>query len=307
MKAYYNAWNPRGKFLVILEENNQVLAILEELRQWNILNVAVLVPSNNEQNTLDLYSWFPYQPPSGKCGKLNKPVLLNKWIGQREEFLHSNSLFPTKFPNDLHGCNISVSTLPLDPHVMVSSDREAALDKNNVKYTEGLDIRLLQFVTQSLNATLRYLPPPAGDWGDVYPNQTWGGISGDLLYGRADVGVCGTTYAFSYTPDLEFTVPYDTMDAVWVVPRAKQHPRWSSITRVFHLPMWLLLMIVIVMAAVIMLCLSKYAARYSDEQPAYRNLSGCLSSAWAVMLGVSVARQPYSAPLRLGFYFRWLL
>jgi hypothetical protein len=307
LKAYYSAWNPRGKFLVILEDANQVLAILEELRQWNILNVAVLVPDNKEQNTFDLYSWFPYQPPSGKCGKLHEAVLLDKWIGRSEQFLHSSSLFPTKFPNDLQGCSISVSTFPADPHVMVSSDRDAALDKNDVTYAEGLDIRLLQFLTRSLNARVSYRPPPAGDWGDVYPNQTWGGIVGDLLYGRADVGVCGTTYVFVLSPDLELTAPYDTMDAVWAVPRAKQHPRWSSITRVFHLPMWLLLMIVIFMAAVIMSGLSKYAARYSEEQPVYTNLSGCLSSAWAVMLGVSVARQPNSGPLRLGFSLCWLL
>jgi hypothetical protein len=276
---------------------------LEELRQWNILNVVVLVPANNEENVLDLYSWFPYQPPSGKCGKLNKAVLLNKWIGREAKFLHNTSLFPTKFPKDLDGCSISVSTWPLDPHVMISSDKEVALDKSNIKYTEGLDIRVLRFLTQSLNASLSFLPPPAGEWGDVYPNSTWGGIVGDVIYRRADVGVCGTTYIFALIPDLEFTVPHDTMDAVWVVPRARQHPRWSSITRVFRQPMWLLLMIVIFMAAIFMSCLSKFAARYSEEQPVYRNLSGCLSSAWAVMLGVSVGRQPYSGPARLAFCF----
>jgi hypothetical protein len=275
---------------------------LEELRQWNILNVVVLVPANNEENVLNLYSWFPYQPPSGRCGKLKKPVLLNKWIGREGKFLHNTSLFPTKFPKDLDGCSISVSTLPLDPHVMVSSDKEVVLDKSNIKYTEGLDIRLLRFLTQRLNASLSFLPPPAGDWGDweyMGENSTWNGIVGDVIYRRADVGVCGTTYTFAIIPDLELTVPYDTMDAVWVVPRARQHPRWSSITRVFHPPMWLLLMIVITMAAVIMSCLSKYAARYSAEQPVYRTLSGCLSSAWAVMMGVSVARQPFSGPVRL--------
>jgi hypothetical protein len=303
LKGYYTAWNPRGRFLIVLEDSRQVLMTLEELRQWNILNVVVLVPASNGENALDLYSWFPFQPPSGKCGKLNEAVLLNKWIGRDAKFLYNISLFPTKFPKDLDGCSILVSTWPLDPHVMVSSDRGIVLDKSNVTYTEGLDIRVLRFLAQSLNATLSFLPPPCGDWGDVYPNETWGGIVGDVLYRRADVGVCGTTYIFAFIPDLEFTVPYDTLDAVWVVPRAKQHPRWGSITRVFHLPMWFLLMFLIIMTAVIMTCLSNYSARYSEEQPVYRSLSGCLSSAWAVMLGVSLAKLPCSGPVRLALCF----
>jgi hypothetical protein len=298
LEAYPNSWNPRGKFLVVLERVSEVPIVLEELRQWQVLNVVALVPASSDRNTFDLYTWFPYQPPSGECGKLRETVLVNKCTAQEGYLLRNVSLFPPKIPKDFAGCPITVSTLPAEPHVMKSIGREERQPEADVTYADGLDIRLLNFVNQGLNASTRFLPPPDGEWWIRYDNFTWGGIAGDLLYGRADLGICGTTYSFTLISNFDFTVPFATLDALFVVPRAKQHPRWNSITRVFDLPAWLLLIIVMIVAAVIMLCLANYGKQYSEEQPDYRSMSGCLSGAWAAMLGVSVPRQPRSAPMR---------
>jgi len=297
LKAYPNSWNPHGKFLVVMERISEVNFVLEKMRQWHVLNVVALVPASSDRKTFDLYTWFPYQPPSGECGKLRETVLVNKCTAQEPYLLPNVSLFPPKIPRDFAGCPIIVSTLPSEPHVMKSIDREKRQPEANVTYADGMDIRLLNYVTQRLNASAKFLPPPDGDWSTFYPNFTWGGITGDVLYGRADLGICGTTYAFAF-PDLDLTVPYETLDALFVVPRARQHPRWNSITRVFHLPTWLLLIIVMIVAAVTMLCLANYGTKYSEEQPDYRSMSGCLSCVWAAMLGVSVPRQPRSAPMR---------
>jgi hypothetical protein len=298
LKSYFNAWNARARFLVVLEEIDDLLMVLEEMRQWKILNVAVMIPSRSERNTFELYSWFPYQKPSGECGKLRQAVLINKCVPKNESLQRNASLFPTKIPTDFGGCHITVSTIPLEPHVMFNSDKGQNLNETDVKYTEGLDIRLFKFMAKSMNASVKFLPPPDGDWIYVEGNGTWKGIVGDLIYGRADIGMCATSYFFAFVIDLEFTAPYDTLDSVWVVPRAKQHPRWGSITRVFHLSMWLPLMIVMIVAAGVMRCLSKHAA-HREEQSVYGSVSGCLSSAWAAMLGVAVPKQPSTGPMRL--------
>jgi hypothetical protein len=297
LKAYPNSWNPRGNFLVVLESVSEVPIVLEEMRQWQVLNVVAMVPASSDRNIFDLYTWFPYQPPSGECGKLRETVLVNKCNAQEGHLLRNVSLFPPKIPKDFAGCPITVSTLPSEPHVMRGIGREERQPEADVTYTDGLDIRILNFMKQRLNASTRFLPPPDGEWWIVYENNTWGGISGDLVYGRADLGMCGTTYAYTITPDLDFTVPYETLEALLVVPRAKQQPRWNSITRVCDLPTWLLLIILMIVAAVIMLFLATYGTQYK-EQPDYRSMLGCLSGAWAAMLGVSVPRQPRSAPMR---------
>jgi hypothetical protein len=298
LKAYPNSWNPRGKFLVVVETISEVPNILEEMRQWQVLNVVALVPADSDLNTFDLYTWFPYQPPSGECGKLRETVLVNKCTTKGGHLLRNVSLFPPKIPKDFAGCPITVSTLPSVPHVMTSIDGEQRHAEADVTYADGLDIRILNFVKRRLNFSARFLPPPDGDWFIRYSNNTWGGIAGDLMYGRADLGMCGTTYEFASMKDLDMTVPYDTLDALFVVPRAKQHPRWNSIARVFHLPTWLLLITVMIVAAVIMLCLANYGTKYNEEQPDFRSMSGCLSSAWAAMLGISVPRQPRNTPMR---------
>jgi len=294
---FHPNWNPHGKFLVVLDRISEVQIVLEKMRQWHVLNVVALVPASSARDTFELYTWFPYQPPSGECGKLRETVLVNKCTAQEGHVLRNVSLFPPKIPRDFAGCPITVSTLPSEPHVMISIDREERQPDANVTYADGLDIRILNFVTQRLNASARFLPPPDGDWSILYENFTLGGITGDLLYGRADLGICGTTYAFAI-PGFDLTVPYETLDALFVVPRAKQHPRWNSITRVFHLPTWLLLIFVMIVAAITMLCLANFGTKYSEEQPDYRSMSGCLSCVWAAMLGVSVPRQPRSAPMR---------
>ncbi|XP_021941196.1 glutamate receptor 2-like [Zootermopsis nevadensis] len=187
---------------------------------------------------------------------------------------------------------------------MLGSDKEEEMDETEVRYTEGLDIRLLHFMAKCLNASVKFVPPPIGVRNDA--NNTWGGVAGDVIGRRADIGMGATSYIYSIVRDLDFTVPYDVLEVVWAVPRAKARPRWGSITRVFHLPMWLLLMGVMVVAAGAMLCLSKYKAKYQQGRSEYTTLSGCLSSAWAAMLGVGVPVQPRSGPLRI-IFIAWVI
>ena len=298
LKAYPNSWNPRGKFLVVLERVSEVLTVLEELRQWQVVNVVAMVPASSDRNTFDIYTWFPYQPPSGECGKLREKVLGNKCTAQEGHLLRNVSLLQPKIPKDFAGCPITVSTILSEPHVMTSISRDERKPQVDVTYADGLDIRVLNFVSQKLKASGRFLPSPDREWWIFYENNTWGEIAGDLLYGRAELGICGTTYGFTMVKDLDFTVPYETVEVLFVVPRAKQNPRWNSITRVFDLPTWQLLIIVMIVAAVIMLCLANYGTKYSEEQPDYRSMWRCLSDAWDAMLGVSVARQPRSSPMR---------
>ena len=92
---------------------------------------------------------------------------------------------------------------------MTSIDREERQPEADVMYADGLDIRLLNLVKERLNASVRFLPLPDGEWWTVYINNTWSGIAGDVVYGRADVGMCGKTYEYAMSPDLECTVPYD--------------------------------------------------------------------------------------------------
>jgi hypothetical protein len=69
--------------------------------------------------------------------------------------------------------------------------------------------------------------------------------------------------------------------------------------------MWLLLFVVVILAAVVMLCLSVFSANISHEIELYKNMCGCLTSSWAVLLGISVVRMPITIPVRV-FFILWV-
>jgi hypothetical protein len=78
--------------------------------------------------------------------------------------------------------------------------------------------------------------------------------------------------------DVDMTVPHNTLDALLGMPRAKQHARWNSMTRMFHLAKWLLMVTVMIMFPVIVLHLTNYGTKYSKEQPNCRSMPRCLSN-----------------------------
>ncbi|KDR23912.1 hypothetical protein L798_10264 [Zootermopsis nevadensis] len=305
LKSYGDAWNPNTRFLVvwddpIVDNRRQMQAIVEEMIRWKILNVIILVPSKDGEEEFDVYTWFPYQPPSGNCGNFVNVILLDKWINKNGGYFSKNaSLYQEKIPRDLMGCPITAATIALEPHVI--SDQH----KNGTTYNRGLDVRIFLHITQTMNASAVFTPPTPELWGRKIQNGSWTGIFGEVYNNRADIAFSSTMLVITKFGDLDFTTPYGTANFVWVVPCAKPYPPWSSITRVFSTGMWILVFVVVILAAAVMLCLSVFSANTSHEVELYKNMCGCLTSAWAVLLGTSVVKMPVSIPLRL-FFILWV-
>jgi hypothetical protein len=301
LKSFGKYWNPRGRFIVVLNKihtnpRQRVRFILKELKDNKILNAIVLVSASREQHTLDIYSWFPYQSPTGKCGKIRDVDLTEQWIMHKSGYFSRNvSLFPVKIPRDLRKCPLTVSTFPFPPFTIPG--RQA-----NMTYEGGFEIRLLEFIAGAMNMPIVYRSPPAGQWGQRLENGTWTGMSGDLTMDRADIGLGGAIVGQEEIIDIDFTVSHGSLGFKWVVPCARPFPRWKSITRVYSLAAWLLIFMTIVIAAVVLTCLAKCS---DQEASVYRTLTGCLISSWAVVLGVSADSAPLSGPVRSFFTF-WI-
>jgi hypothetical protein len=194
-------------------------AILEEMISWKILNVIILVPPKNGEHELDVYTWFPFQPPSGDCGNIMDVVLLDKWINRNGGYFSKNaSLYKQRIPRDLKGCRLIAATIPLEPHVI--SDQH----KHGTTYTRGLDVRLFLYITQKINACAIFTPPTPELWGQKLHNGSWTGIFGEVFYNRADIAFGSTMLTIEKFRDLDFTVPYGAAKYVWVVPCAKPYP-----------------------------------------------------------------------------------
>lgn len=303
LKSYGNSWNPHARFLLvwdgsIVDTRRQMKESLEQMISWNILNVIILVPSNSGEYELDVYTWFPYQQHSGDCGKFVDVVLLDKWITKSGGYFSKNvSLYQQKIPRDLGGCPLIAATVPLEPHVI--SDQY----KHGTSYTRGLDVRIFLYITQIMNVSATFTPLTPELWGQKLENGSWTGIFGEVFYNRADVAFSSTMLTIAKFRYLDFTIPYGTAHYVWVVPCAKPYPPWSSISRVFSTEVWLLVFVFVIVVAIVMLCLSAFTAKFSHEVKIYKTMCGCLSNAWAVLLGISVGKMPTTIPLRIFFIF----
>ncbi|XP_069675537.1 glutamate receptor-like [Periplaneta americana] len=301
LECHRDSWNSRARFLVVvtkyIRDIGSVLKdFFDSLRRRNVLDVVIVVPNMNQN--LDVYSWNPFEVPSGNCGIFSEAILLDKWVTDPNgHFLKNISLYKRNSRLDVQRCPITASTISFPPHVM--------LDDKTSDYTNGLDIKLLRFVTKAINASVIFLPPSPELWGEKLENGTWTGIVGDVFYKRADVGFCCYMLVLNKALDMDFTTPYATTNFDWVVPCAKPYPPWSSITRVFSPTVWLLVFLAVSVSAIVMLFLSVSRKSLSQEVTLYTDMAGCFSSSWALLLGVSVFKSPTTAPVRIFFIF-WL-
>jgi len=300
LKSFGQAWNPRGRFVVALNEigsnpRQQVRAVLQELRNNKILNVIILVPASGQHHTLDIYSWFPYKSPTGECGQIRTVILVDQWIMHKSGYFTRNSpLFPIKIPYDLGKCPLTVTTFPFPPFTVVGNQKNT--------YEGGFEIRLLEFIAAAMNMSIVYTDPPPDLWGQKLENGSWTGMNGHLTLDRADIGVGGTVLSQEDAAELDFTVSHGSLGFKWVVPCAKTFPRWKSVTRVYSLAAWLSIILTILFAAIVLMCLARYVDR---ELTLYKNLTGCLLCSWAVMLGVSAGSLPRSGYVR-SFFIMWI-
>jgi hypothetical protein len=312
LTSYPNAWNSRAYFIIIVDEilpdpRQRARQIFKELLNFKVFNVIVLIPSRGGPRALDVYTWFPYQLPSGQCGEIKGTVILDQWIMEgRGRFLRNVYLFPPKIPRNLRGCNITAAIVPLEPFIM-SLNKDKG-DGNMDTYDEGSDIRLFLFVAEVMNVSVAFRFPMNTKeiWPFKLENGSWTGVLGDLIDKKADIAFCGFTMNLDKSVSFDATYVYDFSGLVWIVPCAEPFLHWKSIIRVFSAQTWSLLFVFLTISAIFMYSLSNCQKNIVTDVGAYRSLSDCFYNVWAVFLGMSVTRMPLTDHLKVYFVmFLW--
>jgi hypothetical protein len=302
------AWNPRGRFVVALlgSSNNTSLKLqrlFEELWEHKIANAVVLVASNEEGGDMapvwKSYTWYPYQNAQ-RCVKVQDVTLLDIWVGTGNGyFVRNTHLFPQKIGSNLHGCPIRIITQPtifavLDPsYEYTNSSREP-----KVVYRDGWEIKLLKIITQTMNMTQEYLLPLNDFWNLTDYKGDFAGFTRELLHNRADVSV-GLLVVRDSVP-IDATIPYHWGQLLWYVPCGSIYPRWMSISRMFSGTVWFS----VTMSVLLSVPIITFLATVSGDS-IYKTGSSTFSSAWAVILSVSVPAMPRTWPLRC-FFMSWI-
>ncbi|PSN56159.1 Ionotropic receptor 236a [Blattella germanica] len=297
----YRAWYSRGKYVVTMEvsvprEEVQTLVkmVLNEAWLSYIYNIVVLIPiaDFNSTKEIEIYTWFPYQMPSGSCGVLQEPVLLDKCMSTEGnvKFLKNEPLFPNKVPNDLKGCPLTVMTYMFEPYIKT----EDGIWNNTI--IGGSELSLMECLKEHMNISLEL--------------RIVSNFSYQWLATRAELSVnrsIDAMFAALLINDEDFerfdgSSVYHSERFTWTVPRAEMYPKWQGITRVFTLANWALQFLTIVFVSVFITIL--FRIRYSKSGELW-NLSKSLLSMWAVYLGDGSPNEPKEMIVRL-FFLSWV-
>jgi ABC-type amino acid transport substrate-binding protein len=276
--------------------------ILKIVEHFKIFNVVVVMPSNGTFRALDIYTWFPYELPSGKCGKFKKPVYLDHWIMEGNgRPLRNVSLFPPKIPRNFGGCKIRASVFPHEPFV-ISLNRKA--NKENISlYNEGSEIRIFLFIAEAMNLSGRFTPPI--NLREICPvemvNGSWTGALGEVIDKKADIAFSGLSINLERFIYFDVTKVYYFSGLLWIVPCAEPLERVTSISRVFSASIWLLILIMVILSAGFMYSISTWCPQFIEEADHYRTISNCFYNVWATLLGISVPKMPLTDHLKMFF------
>lgn len=326
--SYHRSWNPRAMFIVtsITKQDTHsstrwAQQILSYLWQWRIINVVALIrvlqpltknftPVSQPSTMFELYTWFPYDSPD-QCSTVHHVVLLDSWTTEGQgSFTKNANLFPIKIKNNLHTCPIIATTFPL--RVAVGNAKEINTEKETntkITYSEGWEVNSLKSIVEYMNSSIHFIfPPPNNEkWGHLLDNGSYTGLTGDLVYNRADIGFAAWSLHPSTLKALDATKTYFRDEWVWWVPCAKKIPRWKSIFMVFSTGTWTAGLFSVVFSLLIMVFLAKGEQRTGilQEWQVYKRFASCFSSIWAVLLAVSVSPMPRTSSVRV-FFASWV-
>jgi hypothetical protein len=313
MTDYGDSWNLRGHFLVVVThfglQSPKALAknITEILWGFRISDSLIMVPNaldfnsttNETKYSYDLYTWFPYE--SGQCETPEKVVLLERCVLGKDRCLSKNiSLFPSKIPLNMHGCPVRVHTFESHPNVISAPEHKKENCSNNTYQYRGVEIEYLLLLGEAMNMTIEFLPPPAGKFylSDFFIHSLTSVVDGEahITMGNFPLHDRAASYC-------QPTVPYIYTSFKWYVPCARPIRRLDSIMNVFTAPVWLALVLTLVVSALLFWGIANRSCSSVTQEPTtYKTVSLCLSVAWAVLVGVSVAEMPRTFRLRSFFF-----
>ncbi|PSN56145.1 Ionotropic receptor 235 [Blattella germanica] len=297
----YRSWYSRGIYVVTMEvsvprEDVQTLVkmVLNEAWLSYIYNIVVLIPiaDFNITEEIEIYTWFPYQMPSGSCGVLLEPILLDKCISTEGnvKLLKNEKLYPNKVPNDLQGCTVTSMTYMFEPYVKTKDHIW------NGTIIGGSERSMMQSIEKHMNFTLQMRIVPDVTLYPAIRHALVANHSIDVMF----VALLLRGIDFQL---FDGTSVYHSERFTWAVPRADMYPKWKGITRVFTPANWALQFLTITFVSFFITILFRIRYEKSGE---FWNLSKSLLSMWAVYLGDASPNAPKEMIVRL-FFLSWIL
>lgn len=154
-----------------------------------------------------------------------------------KEIMSLNSVFPDWTRNG-HMIELRVSTPTKYPFVMeLITIRENEWIAKRGTFKIALETTLPHF-----NFTFKIFPSPTNDSGKLLSTGIWDGVMGDILYGKADIGL-STSYNFYRYPVLGFSRGIQYIWATFVLGQPVHHYSWEAVFWPFGWDLWMSILV----------------------------------------------------------------
>jgi len=262
--------------VVLLADNPRESMVRDVLKHMSEPDLSIkdctVVFQDRLTGVVKLYTWLPYEPPSGKCGKFQDVLFLDDCVGG--VFKYNSNIHLHKDVDNLQGCKIGHYGGPDHPPLSTSEIRHDLVEMR-ITNLKGINANMVRVLAEKLNMTfLRAI----GDFEE--PDFEIHSISSTNLNRRYRI--------WTFTP-------YCALDYTFFVVHSDLYPRWTSLIRVFAWSTWLCTFLCMFLLSLF----TKWALR-----------SGSLAQnsldAWCIILGVGVSNQPKTAVMRI-IFLSWIL
>ncbi|KAK4879851.1 hypothetical protein RN001_007997 [Aquatica leii] len=267
------SWNPRAKFLVILEKPFENLFVIAQ--KYYVFNIIMLIPNDD---CIQLITYYTFKSAA--------TAEINTCINGRLQ--NTASLFPNKLPVDFQNTSVRTIYMTYPPYV---------IKNNNLMY--GMEVNVLKMMQQVLNINIIYENKPFQNWGRRLKNGSYEGAYSYLRNYQADLAI-GLFYANrNEYRDFDQTYPYMEDNAKWVVPIAKREEIWRVVINTYKVYVWIFFII----SFFIVLFSLHSIALTSSKSSLYKKKMHCLIVCYKCFLGQSIdLPTPSSLRLTLGIW-----
>ncbi|KDR21457.1 hypothetical protein L798_03910 [Zootermopsis nevadensis] len=307
-------WNSKAQFLLVIidhiSSSSEKIAVdvLKELWEgFKVFNSVIMMPTVDKSlppedteyvPVIDIYSWIPRQSLE-MCMELKDVILVDRWYWKFNKNLKNiTDLYANKLPLEFGRCPLIVGTA-LRNYFWVTND----MNESILEYYEP-EINLLHFVFKELNLTLIYdTPEPVNS--DYVRSIT--NVMVRLVGGGIDLAIGEIPLMYNITKHADNTISHQNYHGVWYVPCERRESRVTTISRIFSVEVWIMIIMFILTASVLMACIGKYLkSNKVHESHIFLDVKTCLVTLWAVTMGVSASELPRTSNLRIFFLiFVW--
>lgn len=298
---YLSLWNARSWYIFFSFTNSEHLLykFVDVVWDFYIINALVIMPDENDDEMLNIYSWFPYE--GELCGTDFQVKLIDQC--RHGNFMNNIDLYPNKVPRDLHGCPVRIRVLIWPPFVLPPPDGIIEDDKV-LNINEGIEVRLMLAIAKVANFTIQFSSSIVPhDWGLVTFDGNTTGTMKAVKEKKADMGMG------SFGPTLErrmycdYSACHMQESLAWCVPKAQFGPRWKNLLEAFRMSTWLAMILIYLFVSTVICFLSWCPPR---DNSSYLHAKNSLIFIYATFLGLSAAETPNKLSGRIAFFI-WLI